>query len=838
MNYSKATVCVLASKKAQEEYLREYLKSLEESGDNVEFFDNPDECIQSLISTQDQKYLLILGSGLCHLVDMLSSLPCILYIYLTELHNYEDPSHVRGIYSEPKQLLIKLKTDIKMIEDNDLNFSISSSTEGNMSGTTTKDIQDDKLAFDWGRVILYSVLNTRRPTENIYEEMLQECRDIYQGNSSVRQQIDDFEKTYDPNNVIFWYTKDSFLYRLVNAAFRTEKIPTIWKFRFIIQDIHKRLQTNVKYFLFGGTSSNIHHLYRGQRMTSNELKQIKDNVGHLIAMNSFLSTSEHYDLAKIWSGNGEDRPKFESVIFEIIIDEDKLKSVPIIFANITAESNFPEEKEVLLAMGTRLRIESVELEGHIWKICLHAYPFDDSLSRNVETRFPELHSSVLSDDKSAQLIIATTLLDMGNFEAAEQISQQMSSSKNPVIKIYRNFLKGYIDIYRILSTADPIQSTDIKDKLYETKEHINKIKQSLQQLKQLISPRVYSYFIRIEKQLKTFDMAIEQLLLMPLETNISDVLRFMEPIISQAIRQREVVISTHDMALNNLSMTNPMDLIDVMSQYNETLGLMTVEEMQPAINQNFTKNNPQRIGLLLMTAMKATEENKYDEAIKCLRDALLIPCTDDERASVYRQLAEVYEKQKNWPAALENYENIFRMPQLSKASSNLRLAHISTAKIYADIGDDRNAIVHYKSGVQLYCQHKSSRHRHVGSLKMLIGLKFKKLGDMDAALKTFEEVIDLDHPDQVKDAYKQIGMIYFLRKDYDMAYYNFIESLNISQREIPPDSDFIIDTHLHLARTQYLRNHFDEGCLHMSVIEDMSENHKCTEATQQQIQFL
>ncbi|CAF3448430.1 unnamed protein product, partial [Rotaria sp. Silwood2] len=213
------------------------------------------------------------------------------------------------------------------------------------------------------------------------------------------------------------------------------------------------------------------------------------------------------------------------------------------------------------------------------------------------------------------------------------------------------------------------------------------------------------------------------------------------------MRQRKVVISTQDMALNDLSIPTPMDLIDVMSQGNETFGLMNVEEMHSAINQNLTKNDPRRIELLLMTAMKATRANKFDEAIECLRDALLIPCTDDERASVYSQLAEVYEKQKNWSAALENYENIFRMPQISEASSDLRLAHISTAKIYAEIGDDHNSILHYKSGVQLYCQHKSPHHPLVSSCKIQIGSKFLKLGDMDAALKTFQEVIELGYPD-------------------------------------------------------------------------------------------
>jgi hypothetical protein len=63
MNYSQATVCVLVSTKEDEDSFRKHLSSLEESDNNVEFFANPDECVESLMSTQDQKYLLILGSG-------------------------------------------------------------------------------------------------------------------------------------------------------------------------------------------------------------------------------------------------------------------------------------------------------------------------------------------------------------------------------------------------------------------------------------------------------------------------------------------------------------------------------------------------------------------------------------------------------------------------------------------------------------------------------------------------------------------------------------------------------------------------------------------------------
>ncbi|CAF1568544.1 unnamed protein product [Didymodactylos carnosus] len=53
--------------------------------------------------------------------------------------------------------------------------------------------------------------------------------------------IDDFDKNYDSKEAILWYTRDSFLCKLLNKAFRTENIDIIFKFRFFIIDLHYQL---------------------------------------------------------------------------------------------------------------------------------------------------------------------------------------------------------------------------------------------------------------------------------------------------------------------------------------------------------------------------------------------------------------------------------------------------------------------------------------------------------------------------------------------------------------------------------------------------------------------
>jgi hypothetical protein len=55
--------------------------------------------------------------------------------------------------------------------------------------------------------------------------------------------IEEFAQEYDSSKAIYWYTKDSFVYRDINMALRTDNILIIYKFRFIIQDIYRQLKT-------------------------------------------------------------------------------------------------------------------------------------------------------------------------------------------------------------------------------------------------------------------------------------------------------------------------------------------------------------------------------------------------------------------------------------------------------------------------------------------------------------------------------------------------------------------------------------------------------------------
>ncbi|CAF1167301.1 unnamed protein product [Rotaria sordida] len=92
-------------------------------------------------------------------------------------------------------------------------------------------------------------------------------------------------------------------------------------------------------------------------------------------MNTFLSTTTQSNVALIYSGNGESRPLFESVLFEIEIEQ-SYSTEP--FTDICPVSFFRNEHEVLFTIGCIFRINSIyDLTPTIWIINLSLVTYND-----------------------------------------------------------------------------------------------------------------------------------------------------------------------------------------------------------------------------------------------------------------------------------------------------------------------------------------------------------------------------------------------------------------------------------------------------------------------------
>jgi hypothetical protein len=208
-------------------------------------------------------------------------------------------------------------------------------------------------------------------TDYAREEMIEMCRLKYTDSPVDLRKIDEFEQTYSHRDAIKWYTTDSFLYRLLNNSLRLEDIDTLFKLRYYIYDLHNQLaQLQISYIQSLPINEPILTLYRGQRINITELKKLRENVGKLISMNSFLSTTNDVQAAVFFSGDGSlDNPETEvSVLYQISIDIRVPHSIP--FAKVNYVSVYKDEDEVLFSMASVFEIGAVEQYGNLWVVDL------------------------------------------------------------------------------------------------------------------------------------------------------------------------------------------------------------------------------------------------------------------------------------------------------------------------------------------------------------------------------------------------------------------------------------------------------------------------------------
>ncbi|CAF2820388.1 unnamed protein product [Rotaria sp. Silwood2] len=186
--------------------------------------------------------------------------------------------------------------------------------------------------------------------------MVNICRAYYVENTIENGNIDEFEIKYTQDQAVAWYTKSTFIYKMLKKTLRLFDLNKLYAFAFYICDLQKQLE-NWHY-----TPSKTFFVYRGLTMSLINIAQLQANVRNLVASNGFLSTSRTREIAMNYArkqGILEQSDNFCNVLLEIEIGTDVSSSC--IFADAAHISDFPEEQEILFSIGTIFRLNEVSL---------------------------------------------------------------------------------------------------------------------------------------------------------------------------------------------------------------------------------------------------------------------------------------------------------------------------------------------------------------------------------------------------------------------------------------------------------------------------------------------
>ena len=235
-------------------------------------YDTCDMCVAELKKFKSERKFLIILTDF-HFITEFESLPQTQAIYIWEKNDgrfgYKPEIHskVVGIFDNIDDLIDRLRKDILLTYRCDLPITISTLTEIKIEQSLTN-LHGNTLIFVWYQLFVqYLIQKVDRDMQKLKEDMLNQCRLDYETDRNELKKIDEFGKNSSSDNILTWYTKDSFLYRLLNKAFRTENIGLICKFRYALillyekfQSLSSKQQERDDFFVYRGQIINKHDL--------------------------------------------------------------------------------------------------------------------------------------------------------------------------------------------------------------------------------------------------------------------------------------------------------------------------------------------------------------------------------------------------------------------------------------------------------------------------------------------------------------------------------------------------------------------------------------------------
>jgi Tfp pilus assembly protein PilF len=421
---------------------------LRQINDYVKFYADLELCVTYIQSIKSEKIFLITsGKKASEILPRVSNLRQIdsIFIFCMKPERYQHLtdkySNIIDIYTNLDALCISIREQVNLVEKQLEAFSFFDQHQ-----QSTKDLSKQSGEFLWFQLFNHVIVRLPR-NQQAKQQMIEVCRQYYRGHTKHLRLIDEFERDYRPEEAIRWYTKQSFVYKLVNKALRSEDIDQLHTFRCLIGDLSESLAREHEKIL--SSDEEILTFYRGAKLDREEFDQLKENQGKLISTNGYLSTSRLRSLALAFAMKPSKRTNAISVLFEIQCVVKELGKT-VIFADIARFSDYPTEQEVLFDLSAAFKLESIERDGEIQLIKMSATKDGETITKHY---IEETHRE--TEEKGVGIVFGRLMCNLGEYDKSQKYFEQLLRDPNgeDVAWIEFNigralYFKGELDVAR------------------------------------------------------------------------------------------------------------------------------------------------------------------------------------------------------------------------------------------------------------------------------------------------------------------------------------------------------------------------------------------------------
>ncbi|CAF1320589.1 unnamed protein product [Rotaria sordida] len=410
---------------ACEEPKQNIIDILQSVKSSVEVFTTEPECVNYITPITQKVFLIIDGIPPASLIEAIEPLKQIdsVFFYSPASGSIVDigqqqHSYLVNLCENEATLIDTIRKSREELDKQTAAFSIYNKKE-----KATRDLSKEAGSFLFFQ-LFKSVLKNMPKTAEAKKTMVTTCRNYYRGNLTELKNIDDFDRTYKSSDAIPWYTKETFVYKFINKALRTEDVDVLYQFRFYIMDLSEQLES--KFLELKAKQKDILRLYRGLKLSADEVENFQNSIGNLISTNGYLSTSSERSVAYGFATKSPKREGFSRALFEYQIDLNQVQK--IVIADIREFSAFPEEAEVLVDIGASFQIDSCQFspDEDLWHVQVHA----TDQGADLAAEYMEYQKKKMVESNIV-LMFGNLLLEMGEYAKAESYFDTILNSSNP-----------------------------------------------------------------------------------------------------------------------------------------------------------------------------------------------------------------------------------------------------------------------------------------------------------------------------------------------------------------------------------------------------------------------
>ena len=763
--------------------------------DTVHIFDNIDECIDFITDRPDETVYMITSETYAQQLLIVTA----------------DILQLRSVYIFPQKSIQSicdaLKQALKDDHTNEVSINFAKSTS--LASDKNKDILDCTFMYTQ---ILKEILLTIDFDEQHFNDFLTFCRNEFKGKTRELRNVDEIQKDYRTQTPIWWYTRETFLYKILNKALRFMDIDIILQMGFFVCDLHKQIAVLHAEQFTEHTSSNSFVVYRGQGLSQADFDQMKQTKGGLLAFNNFLSTSKQRDVSLRFLRPITTKRDLVPVLFVMNINP-TIKHTP--FANIRDISNKKIEDEILFSMHSVFRIGQIEKfydDNRIWKVELIFTSDND----------PDLHLLTEkirgeTQGKTGRHRLGSLMIQLKKLDQAEIL--------------YQSLLREITDQYDKAYCFHQLGIVYIEEAKYEEALKCNH--KSLEIKKKRLPTDhpslttsynsigvVYRILGEYAKALEYYHKSLE-IMKKRLPVDHPDLATIYNNIglLYNRMGEYSKALKYHHESLEIEKRSLPVDHPDLASTYNN-IGLLynRMGEYQKALEYHHKSLEIRKKSLPVDHPNLATSYNnigsvydsmgEYSKALKYHHKSLEIekrslPVDHPDLASTYNNIGTVYHTMNEYSKALECFEKSLEIMKRSLPADHPSLAtyYSNIGMAYASMSEYTRALEYNNKSLEIMKECLSVDHPDLAITYNNIGSVYDSISEYPKALEYFKKSLEIvkrtlsvDHPD-LGTTYNNIGIVYDHMGEYQKALEYHHKSLEIRKKILPVDHPNLVTSY-------------------------------------------